>query len=106
MINPTKIRGAKYSIVVLTKVVVIEPDSTTAAGRLSGEVVFLPYERFCALTRHHNNLYCPTRDQAGLFAKGEIRQNVKFAAFWCVNKKVNILHFSRATFTPEEFLRS
>ena len=29
-------------------------------------------------------LDCPSRNQAGLFATGEIRQNVKFAAFWCV----------------------
>ena len=27
---------------------------------------------------------CPSKEQAGLFATGEIRQNIKFAAFWCV----------------------
>jgi hypothetical protein len=27
---------------------------------------------------------CPSTDQAGLFATGEIRQNIKFTAFWCV----------------------
>ena len=30
------------------------------------------------------SIYYPSTDQAGLFAKGEIRQNIKFAAFWCV----------------------
>ena len=29
-------------------------------------------------------LYCPSRNQAGVFATGEIRQNIKFADFWCV----------------------
>ena len=27
---------------------------------------------------------CPSRNQAGIIATGEIRQNIKFAAFWCV----------------------
>jgi hypothetical protein len=27
---------------------------------------------------------CPSTDQAGLSAIGEIRQNIKLAAFWCV----------------------
>ena len=27
---------------------------------------------------------CPSRYQGGVFATGEIRQNVKFAAFWSV----------------------
>ena len=29
-------------------------------------------------------LNCPSRNQAGICATGEIRQNIKFAAFWCV----------------------
>ena len=29
-------------------------------------------------------IYCPSRNQAGVFATGEIRQNVNFAAFWSV----------------------
>ena len=36
--------------------------------------------------------HCPSRNQAGIFATGEIRQNIKFAAFWCVfltKKKVD-----------------
>ena len=36
----------------------------------------------------------PSRDQAGLFATGDIRQNIKFEAFWCVfltHKKREIL---------------
>ena len=31
-----------------------------------------------------NYIYCPSRNQAGVCATGEIRQQVKFAAFWCV----------------------
>ena len=31
-----------------------------------------------------NQVDCPSRNQAGIIATGEIRQNVKFAAFWCV----------------------
>ena len=29
-------------------------------------------------------IYCTSRNQAGVFAKGKIRQNIKFAAFWSV----------------------
>ena len=31
-----------------------------------------------------NFLHCPSGNQAGDFATGEIRQNLKFVAFWCV----------------------
>ena len=33
---------------------------------------------------HNQSLNCPSSYQPGLFATGEIRQNIKFAAFWCV----------------------
>ena len=31
-----------------------------------------------------SRINCPSRNQAGVFASGEIRQNIKLAAFWCV----------------------
>ena len=37
-------------------------------------------------------VYCPSRNQAGVFATGEISRNIKFAAFWYVfltKKKVD-----------------
>ena len=37
-----------------------------------------------AWSDHIRLINCPSRNQAGIFATGEIRQNVKFAAFWCV----------------------
>ena len=34
---------------------------------------------------------CPSGNQAGLFATGEISQNLKFGAFWCVFlTKINV----------------
>ena len=34
--------------------------------------------------RLFTRLECPSRNQTGVFATGEIRQNIKFWAFWCV----------------------
>jgi hypothetical protein len=33
---------------------------------------------------HKGNHAIPSTGQAGLLATGEIRQNIKFVAFWCV----------------------
>ena len=47
------------------------------------------FERYCndvypTRSDHIRLINCPSRNQAGIFATGEIRQNVKFATFWCV----------------------
>ena len=41
-------------------------------------------ELMTSLFVEHPQIHCPSTDQAGLCATGEIRQNIKFAAFLCV----------------------
>ena len=42
------------------------------------------FRRSVAREQALEKIDCPSSNQAGVFATGEIRRNIKFAAFWCV----------------------
>ena len=53
--------------------------------------VFVRYVLEKAKAQSTEALNCPSRNQAGVWATGEIRQKFKFAAFWCVFlKKIKV----------------